>query len=361
MQASLSQYSKWEVDRKMMTTETYVKEHEHTGEQQHENNVFESVNTSMTPLVRTHLSEKHYYSSANNNDDNIAQVHIERQPASLAVEAAVAIIINGIHYAVLMASPHQLEYLAVGFLFSEGLIQHSHELLDWEVTQLTDTASYQPFTQESADQGLESESVEAESLEQTLQQLQDYDIYIVELVLNQRCHQRIQAQKRQLAGRTGCGMCGITGLAQALPDLSSYTQDNVSSSSNKKSATPSLDSLLKMRQQVDATQHTHQLTGAVHAAATMHQQQLYLFEDVGRHNALDKLIGWQLRQKVDVDCVLMTSRLSIELVQKSIRGRIPWLVGMSAPTSTAVRVAERYGLGLAGFLRNDRVTYYSGI
>lgn len=57
----------------------------------------------------------------------------------------------------------------------------------------------------------------------------------------------------------------------------------------------------------------------------------------------------------------MTSRLSIELVQKSVRGRIPWLIGMSAPTSTAVRVAERYGLGLAGFLRNDRVTYYSGI
>ena len=124
---------------------------------------------------------------------------------------------------------------------------------------------------------------------------------------------------------------------------------------------PSLEYLLVLRQQVDATQHTHQLTGAVHAAATIYNQQLYLFEDVGRHNALDKLIGWQLRQKVEVDCVLMTSRLSIELVQKSIRGRIPWLVGMSAPTSTAVRVAQRYGLGLAGFLRDNRVTYYTGI
>ncbi|MGO3642155.1 MAG: formate dehydrogenase accessory sulfurtransferase FdhD, partial [Psychrobacter sp.] len=188
-----------------------------------------------------------------------------------------------------------------------------------------------------------------------------YDIYIVELVLNQRCHQRIQAQKRQLAGRTGCGMCGITGLTQALPDLSAYIQDRDKNHSNNKPTIPSLDYLLKMRQQVDATQHTHQLTGAVHAAATMHNDQLYLFEDVGRHNALDKLIGWQLRQKIDIDCVLMTSRLSIELVQKSVRGRIPWLIGMSAPTSTAVRVAERYGLGLAGFLRNDRVTYYSGI
>lgn len=191
-------------------------------------------------------------------------------------------------------------------------------------------------------------------------------------------------------------MCGITGLTQALPNLSHYKPSNDKSSTYKssaydsntysqdglqddpkrefydksqnkpensvsnKSAIPNFDYLLQIRAQVDATQHTHQLTGAVHAAATMQGLQLHLFEDVGRHNALDKLIGWQLRHKVDVDCVVMTSRLSIELVQKSIRSQIPWLVGMSAPTSTAVRVAERYGLGLAGFLRNNRVTYYSG-
>ena len=306
-----------------------------------------------TMLARKHLAQKHYYPSDKAHGADIPQSCIESQTTSLAVEAAVSIVINGIHYAVLMASPYQLEYLAVGFLFSEGLIQHSHELLDWEVTHLTDIASYQKFAQSSNDGNLESASIE-----QRLEQFQDYDIYIVELVLNQRCHQRIQAQKRQLAGRTGCGMCGITGLTQALPDLSHYSQANIHGS---KATVPSLEYLLVLRQQVDATQHTHQLTGAVHAAATIYNQQLYLFEDVGRHNALDKLIGWQLRQKVEVDCVLMTSRLSIELVQKSIRGRIPWLVGMSAPTSTAVRVAQRYGLGLAGFLRDNRVTYYTGI
>jgi len=307
-------------------------------------------------LARNHLAHKHYYLSDNdglNSEDSVSQTYIESQTTSLAIEAAVSIIINGIHYAVLMASPYQLEYLAVGFLFSEGLIQHSHELLDWEVTHLMDIDSYQKFAQASRD-----ESFEPSSLEQSLQQFQDYDIYVVELLLSQRCHQRIQAQKRQLAGRTGCGMCGITGLTQALPDLSHYSQANIHGS---KAAVPSLDYLLGLRQQVDAAQHTHQLTGAVHAAATIYNGQLYLFEDVGRHNALDKLIGWQLRQKAEVDCVLMTSRLSIELVQKSIRSRIPWLVGMSAPTSTAVRVAERYGLGLAGFLRNNRVTYYSQV
>lgn len=305
-----------------------------------------------TMLARKHLAQKHYYPSDKAHGADIPQSCIESQTTSLAVEAAVSIVINGIHYAVLMASPYQLEYLAVGFLFSEGLIQHSHELLDWEVTHLTDIASYQKFAQSLNDGDLESASIE-----QRLEQFQDYDIYVVELVLNQRCHQRIQAQKRQLAGRTGCGMCGITGLIQALPDLSAYTQD----SQPIQVACPRLDYLLDMRQQITTMQHTHQLTGAVHAAATLHDEQLYLFEDVGRHNALDKLIGWQLRNKREADCVLMTSRLSIELVQKSIRGRIPWLVGMSAPTSTAVRVAQRYGLGLAGFLRDNRVTYYTGI
>ena len=316
---------------------------------------------SETPLARSHEALKHSYPSHAQDGHDKTSVRVENQHASLAVEAAVSIIINGIHYAVLMASPHQLEYLAIGFLFSEGLIQHSHELLDWEVTHLADIASYQKFAQDSSD-----ESFQPASIEQGLQRFQDYDIYVVELVLSQRCHQRIQTQKRQLAGRTGCGMCGITGLSQALPDLSPYSQDHLQHEPNQPSridssntAVPSLDYLLTLRQQVDAAQHTHQLTGAVHAAATMHNQHLYLFEDVGRHNALDKLIGWQLRQKADVSCVLMTSRLSIELVQKSIRSQIPWLVGMSAPTSTAVRVAESYGLGLAGFLRDNRVTYYT--
>jgi FdhD protein len=316
---------------------------------------------SETPLARNHFAQKHHYPSVSSGPNNDSHLQIEPQSTSLAVEAAVSIIINGIHYAVLMASPHQLEYLAVGFLFSEGLIQYSYELLDWEVTHLADIASYQQFTQDSNDESLDSVSIE-----QSLEQFQDYDIYVVELVLSQRCHQRIQAQKRQLAGRTGCGMCGITGLTQALPDLSAYSQERLQYEYNRqtgitgiKTAAPSLDSLLALRQQVDGTQHTHQLTGAVHAAATIYNQQLHLFEDVGRHNALDKLIGWQLRQKADVDCVLMTSRLSIELVQKSIRSQIPWLVGMSAPTSTAVRVAERHGLGLAGFLRDNRVTYYT--
>ncbi|MER1973241.1 MAG: formate dehydrogenase accessory sulfurtransferase FdhD, partial [Psychrobacter alimentarius] len=110
------------------------------------------IDLPTTPLARVHSSQKHAYSSDRYDHSGAAQPYVDNQPASLAVEAAVAIVINGIHYAVLMASPNQLEYLAVGFLFSEGLIRHSHELLDWEVTLLTDISSYRQFAQDLDDE-----------------------------------------------------------------------------------------------------------------------------------------------------------------------------------------------------------------
>ena len=335
-----------------------------------DNSLDDLLVSETAPLSRLHLAQKHSHSAdmLSKDSNKNKRIAIEDKSTMLVVEAAVAIVINGIHYAILMASPYQLEYLAIGFLYSEGLIQHSHELLDWEVTQLASVENYQNSMQSSYNQNNSTQDTfihnitdEPISMSQLSEQLQDYDVYVVELTLNQRCHQRIQAQRRQLAGRTGCGMCGITGLSQALPDLSDYIKNEPQNKQPLTTTRPSLDELLNLRAQINAAQHTHQLTGAVHAAATLYKQQLRLFEDVGRHNALDKLIGWQLRHKTQVDCVLMTSRLSIELVQKSIRSRIPWLIGMSAPTSTAVRVAERYGLGLAGFLRDNRVTYYTGI
>ena len=177
------------------------------------------MDNQTVPLSRLHLAQKHRYLSTENSTYAAKEIEIDDKSAMLAVEAAVAIVINGIHYAILMASPYQLEYLAIGFLYSEGLIHHSHELLDWEITQLIDIASYQKFSNDLTDDSATATT----TFEQFSAQLQDYDVYVVELILNQRCHQRIQAQKRQLAGRTGCGMCGITGLAQALPDLSRYS------------------------------------------------------------------------------------------------------------------------------------------
>lgn len=322
-------------------------------EQKQKNDQKTAATKQQSALARQHQTQREYYLARKyylaegdplkTNQLNTKELYISHTEESLAIEAAIAIVINGIHYAVLMASPCDLEYLALGFLYSEGLIQHSHELLDWEVTPLNVETNLQHFSHSKFDESM--------TLQQLERQLQDYDAYIIELTLSQRRHQQIQAQRRQLSGRTGCGMCGMTGLTQALPDLGSYKQPVASK--------PKLDTLLAIRQQITEAQQTHQLTGAVHGAATLNQGQLQLFEDVGRHNALDKLVGWQLRNKTELDFVVMTSRLSIELVQKAIRCQIPWLVGMSAPTSTAVRVAQRYGLGLAGFLRENRVTFYS--
>lgn len=293
------------------------------------------------PLSREHFTQKQV---CENSQENQVEKLVKKidTAESLVVEAAIAIVINGIHYAVLMASPNQLDELALGFLFSEGLISQKSDLIDWEITPIVDLTVLADTISSSTEFD--------ENSELTLAHLSDYDIYLVDLTLNQRCHQRIQSQRRMLSGRTGCGMCGMTGIYQALPKLQPIT---------KTVPKPSLETLLTIRSAINDAQFTHQLTGAVHAAATIYEGKLFLFEDVGRHNALDKLIGWQLKMGVTLDYVVMTSRLSIELVQKSIRADIPWLIGMSAPTSTAVLVAERYGLGLAGFLRGNRVTFYS--
>lgn len=291
------------------------------------------------PLSRQHLIQKQIC-----KDKQGLQIEKIDATESLVVEAAIAIVINGIHYAVLMASPIQLDKLALGFLFSEGLISQRSDLLDWEMTPIVD------LTQLSDTISASAEFDETDEL--AFAHLSDYDIYLVELTLNQRCHQRIQSQRRQLSGRTGCGMCGMTGIYQALPKLKPIS---------KTTPKPSLETLLTVRAAINDAQLTHQLTGAVHAAAAFYDGKLILFEDVGRHNALDKLIGWQLKTGATLDFVVMTSRLSIELVQKAIRAGIPWLIGMSAPTSTAVLVAKRYHLGVAGFLRDNRVTFYSKI
>ncbi|WP_296403330.1 formate dehydrogenase accessory sulfurtransferase FdhD [Psychrobacter sp.] len=293
-------------------------------------------------LSRLHSAQKYCYPQLGPSQE----LSIEVSDVALAVEAAVAIVINGIHYAVMMASPAQLYELALGFLYSEGLIENSWELLDWEITPVKTAKDLTQFDQKG---------VNNDDIIGLAPLLLDYDAYMIELTLNQRCHQKILAQKRQLAGRTGCGMCGVIGLKQALPDLSPYAIRQDRLNQNR----PSLDDLLTIKTLIEKTQSTHKLTGAVHAAATLYQGELQLFEDVGRHNALDKLIGWKLSRKIELDLVVMTSRLSIELVQKAIRCQLLWLVGMSAPTSTAVQVAQRHGLGLAGFLRENRATFYT--
>ena len=147
----------------------------------------DTASTSAVPLARSHLTQKHHYALKNasnltpSENKRAKPVAIDNQTASLAVEAAVAIVINGIHYAVLMASPNQLEYLALGFLYSEGLIEQSRDLLDWEVTHLSDDAKLTAFNQDAVGVDDADNSTDHSSFAHLL----DYDTYLVELVLSE--------------------------------------------------------------------------------------------------------------------------------------------------------------------------------
>lgn len=235
----------------------------------------------------------------------------------VAVEIPVAIEINGITLVVLMASPYQLEELAIGFLHSEGLITQARECLDIQVS--------------STAQGM-----------------------IIAIEVLQAVAQRLAQRRRTMTGATGCGLCGIPALEQAQPNLSRWQREI--------GPAPALAFWQILAHRLENYQKQGQYSGALHAAAMLVDEQLYVFEDVGRHNALDKLIGYCLRQRICLSQpVLMTSRLSSELVQKAIRSQMTYLGGVSAPTSMAIELASQYGLGLVGFIRPGRITCYTKI
>lgn len=220
----------------------------------------------------------------------------------LATEVPLAITLNGVNHAVMMVSPYQLEAFIIGFLLTEGIIRHHRDIHDLEFTR-----------QKSA--------------------------IIADITLANRCHQPWQAQRRNMAGRTGCGLCGIESLAAALPALTPLPSSEL----------PSDEALMRLRAQLPDWQVLNKSCGALHAAffADMQGQIQHASEDVGRHNALDKLLGWQLRQaNPPQGIILVTSRCSIELILKMVRTQNSTLVTLSPPTTLAVEQARHYRLNL---------------
>ncbi|WP_343044232.1 formate dehydrogenase accessory sulfurtransferase FdhD [Undibacterium seohonense] len=234
----------------------------------------------------------------------------------VAQEIAVALVFNGIAFAVMMASPTALEDFAYGFAFSEGIIEHVAQIYDVEAT-------------ESA-QGI------------TL------DITIAAV-----CFAGLKDRKRQLAGRTGCGLCGVESLAQAIrqpaPVLSNLTLH----------ATAISSAIAAMREQ----QILLQATGSSHAAAWCSADGTVqvIREDVGRHNALDKVIGACLRKGIapSQGFICITSRASYEMVQKTASAGIPVLAAVSGVTSLAIDIAQQAGVSLLGFTRGKDLSIYS--
>lgn len=257
--------------------------------------------------VQTHTSVQAY-----EQNHKTAQV----VALSIAEEVPVALVYNGISQVVLMATPQHLVELAYGFSLTEGIIDQASQI-------------YQVETEVSAS-GIS-----------------------LHIELASACFAKLKQRRRQLAGRTGCGLCGIEALNQMMPDLPIVNAQ----------LTMTAAQLAQGFAQLTSQQSLNQLTGGCHAAALWQNNgrqangTLHVFEDVGRHNALDKLIGWRLLNQNPSGAVLLTSRLSYELIQKAAYAQLPLVAAISAPTGMAVRLAQQSGIRLAVFVREGRVTW----
>ena len=232
-------------------------------------------------------------------------------------ETAVAFVYDGGSEAVMMASPADLEDFAIGFSLNEGII--------------TDLAQIARMEQFDTDLGIE-----------------------MRLWLSAGLSARLSARRRHRAGPTGCGLCGVESLEDALPKLAKIDSAVVVSA-------PEI--IAAMSQMADLQSLNHQ-TRAVHAAGFYQPGHgvILVREDVGRHNALDKLAGAMARQGLTAKdgAILMTSRLSVELVQKAAAMGAGVLAAVSAPTALALRTAEAAGMCLVGVVRSDGLEVFTG-
>ena len=225
-------------------------------------------------------------------------------------ETPIALTYNGGTYAVMMGTPSDLEDFAIGFTLSEGIIQSPDDIDSFEIVDLDDGVELRMWLQPSkAD--------------------------------------RLSERRRHIAGPTGCGLCGIDSIAEAIRPAAIVAPG------------PSFlpREIMAAMQAIPPLQPINIETRAVHAAAfwTPARGIVALREDVGRHNALDKLAGALAREKLAAGegMVLLTSRVSVEMVQKTAAMGAPLLVAVSAPTALAVRMAEAAGITLAAVARAD--------
>nr|WP_286087290.1 formate dehydrogenase accessory sulfurtransferase FdhD [Enterobacter ludwigii] len=237
-------------------------------------------------------------------------------PDFLAEEVPVALVYNGISHVVMMASPKDLELFAIGFSLSEGIIEHPQEIYGMDVVK--------------ACNGLE-----------------------VQIELSSRRFMGLKERRRALAGRTGCGVCGVEQLNDIGKPVAPlpFTQ------------TFNLAHLDHALEHLNDVQPVGQLSGCTHAAAWVLPSGDIAggHEDVGRHVALDKLMGRRARDSDlwQQGAALVSSRASYEMVQKSAMCGVEILFAVSAATTLAVEVAERCNLTLVGFCKPGRATIYT--
>ncbi len=234
----------------------------------------------------------------------------------LAVEVPVGLEYNGISHAVMLASPADLEDFALGFSLTEGIIADASELYDCEVESRPDGR-------------------------------------LVHIEIASERFVKLKERRRNLTGRTGCGLCGTEALDQV--------SRSVAPVAHRHPVAPLM--LTAGMRAMHALQPMQQQSGATHAAAWMNTagELLAVREDVGRHNALDKLIGALAKKNTDFSqgALLLTSRASYEMVQKAAMMGIACVAAISAPTSFAVELAEQSGVTLLGFMRDASYVVYA--
>lgn len=233
----------------------------------------------------------------------------------VAEEVPIALEYNGISHAVMLASPDDLEDFALGFSLSEGILKDRSELYDCEIVP--------------GSQGIQ-----------------------VQMQIATERFVTLKDKRRNLTGRTGCGLCGAETLQQAVRQPAAVIGSTVFSASQ----------VYAGMRTMQTQQRLQRYTGATHAAAWMNADGAIelVREDVGRHNALDKLIGAMANEKRDFStgAALITSRASYEMVQKSATMGIGFLAAISAPTGLAIQLAEDANVTLLGFVRsNSHVVY----
>ncbi|MGQ0580926.1 MAG: formate dehydrogenase accessory sulfurtransferase FdhD [Reyranella sp.] len=243
----------------------------------------------------------------------------------VAEEVAVALVYNGISHAVMMATPCDLEDFARGFSLTEGIVEKASEIHDIEV--------------EDIEVGSGGRGIEVRLK-----------------IANQRMA-GLQARRRSLAGRTGCGLCGVDSLDAALRPVPV----------SQASGTVSRAAIERAMASLPSEQRINKLNGATHAAgwATADGTLALVREDIGRHNALDKLGGALATAAVPKEggfeggFVVVTSRCSYEMVQKAAALGAVAVAAVSAPTSLAIETAEQAGIALVAFVRDGRLTVYA--
>jgi FdhD protein len=235
--------------------------------------------------------------------------HWEEGTRQVPSEAAVALIYNGTTQAVMMATPSALEDFAAGFSLTEGIVTDLSEIRETEMVE--------------QEQGIE-----------------------LRMWLAPEAEARFQARRRAQVGPVGCGLCGIDSLTEALRPLPDVAEGTLALT--PADAEAAMKGLTRHQALNDATR-------AVHAAGFyMPGQGVVLArEDVGRHNALDKLAGAMARQglKASAGALVITSRVSVDMIQKAAMIGAPVLMAASAPTALAIAEAEAAGITLVAVLR----------